>query len=57
MKQWGWRTRSIFDGSKITDETDPATAVARRFGSGKQAANIEPHTIGPDCVTSGRTSS
>ena len=34
-----------------------AAAVAKRFGNGKQAANIEPYTIAPDSVTSSRTSS
>jgi hypothetical protein len=47
----------MFDRYNIIDEADLAAAVAKRFGNGKQAANIEPYTIAPDSVTSSRTSS
>jgi hypothetical protein len=47
----------MFDRYNIIDEADLAAAVAKRFGTGKQAANIEPYTIAPDSVTSSRTSS
>jgi len=47
----------MFDRYNIIDEADLAAAVAKRFGNGKQAANIEPSTVVPDSVTSSPTSS
>jgi hypothetical protein len=47
----------MFDRYKIIDEADLAAAVAKRFGNGKQAANIEPSTAAPDFITSSRSNS
>jgi hypothetical protein len=41
----------------IIDESDLAAAVAKRFGNGEQAANIEPSTVTPDSVASSRAKS
>ena len=41
MRLCGWETRSMFDRYNIIDKADPDAAVAKRFGNGKQAANIE----------------
>jgi hypothetical protein len=47
----------MFDRYNSIDAADLAAAVAKRFGNGKQTANMKASALAPDSVTSSRSNS
>lgn len=52
MELCGWETREMFKRYCIKDEAALASAVAKRFGNGKQKANTESATNTPESLSS-----